>query len=333
VRKLSGVFIVILFLVCTLSGRCQTGSGAPVWFTLNAPEGSTVTATGSVTLRFGQVASTCAVIMGTGPCSGVSVGAPSPEAWTATKTFSSASGGTVSVMVAAGSFDNVDPIPGVYKTVQVQEEATAQNITVNGQPVTVPALSNATCQLIANPSSITFPNTTVGYTYATPATIVSNCSTTITITSAQTTGPFSVSGFQTPFSLGAGQTQDYTAIFTPTAVGTAAGNISYVSTATSSRTVTVSLAGNGVSPQPPANHSVNLTWDSGGSQIAGYNVYRSTTTGGPYSRINASTVTPSSYSDDTVASGTTYFYTVTAIGANGAESGYSNQATVTVPTP
>src|SRR5580698_7873179 len=86
----------------------------PVWFTLNAQEGQTVTATGSITLRFGQLASTCAYAESTGPCT-AGAGAPSPEAWTAPKTFNATST-TVSIVVGAAAFGNVDPLPGVYKT-------------------------------------------------------------------------------------------------------------------------------------------------------------------------------------------------------------------------
>ena len=48
----------------------------------------------------------------------------------------------------------------------------------------------------------------------------------------------------------------------------------------------------------------------------GYKVKRSTTAGGPYTTI-ASNVTGTSYEDDNVMNGTTYYYVVTAVGANG----------------
>jgi phosphoribosylamine-glycine ligase len=132
----------------TVNGQSVTvpalsSSSTPVWFTLNAQEGQTVTATGSITLRFGQLASTCAVATSTGPCT-AGVGASSPEAWTAPKTFNATSStATVSIVIGAAAFGNVDPLPGVYKTVQVQELSTPQTITVNGQSVTVPALSSS----------------------------------------------------------------------------------------------------------------------------------------------------------------------------------------------
>ena len=303
------------------------------WFTLNVNDGSTITATGPITLRYGQVASTCAVDMSTGPCAGVNPGAPSPAAWTNPITFTPAPGApTVTIVVGAAAFGG-DPLPGVYKTVQVLEQATAQNITVNGQSVTVPASSTTVCQLTATPSSIAFPNTTVGYSYNSSASIVNNCSTTIPVTTVQVTGPYSASGFQTPFSLAAGQTQNYTAVFTPTTTGTAAGSITFVSNATTGQTLSVSFSGTGVAPAQTGTggHSVALTWQDSGSQIAGYNVYRSTVSGGPYSRINSTLVASTNYSDQTVAAGTTYYYVVTAVGTNGMESAYSSQTGVTVP--
>jgi len=410
-----------------------TTTSAPVWFTLNAREGDTVTATGSITLRFGQVASTCAVTGGTGPCSAGS-GAPSPEAWTTPQTFTG-SGTTVSVVVGAAAFGNVDPLFGVYKTVQVKEQAVAQNITVNGQAVTVPALTTtSTCQLVATPSSIAFPNTPLGYTYSSPASIVSNCPTTITVTAAQISGaPFSASGFVTPFSVAPGQTHNYAAVFTPATTGSATGSITFVSNVTADQNLRVSLTGNGVPAQqgllsssptalsfgnvtvnstqsqsatitatgaasvtvsavtvagaafslgnlttpftlqtkqsiqltvgfaPTTNgsaagtltirsnaqngtltvpvagtgvsHSVALSWNGTGSQTAGFNVYRSTVSSGPYSKVNGTLVRPTNYSDQTVVSGTTYFYAVTAVDTIGAESGYSNKATAAVPGP
>lgn len=418
----------------TVNGQPVTIPSASVWFTLNATEGDTVTATGSITLRFGQVASTCAVVMGTGPCTG-GPGTSTPEAWTTPQTFTSVPGvATVTILVGAAAFNNVDPLPGVYKTVQVQEQAAVQNITVNGQPVTVPALSTSpTCQLTATPSSITFPNTTLGYNYSSSASIANNCPTTITVSVAQVVGPYSTSGFETPFSLAPGQTLNYTTVFTPTTTGSVTGSITFVSNATTGQTLSVSLTGTGIASQQgllssspatlnfgnvtanstqsqsvtitntgaasvtvsgvtvvgaafslgslttpfalgpqqsiqlavgfapttsgsaagtltltsnaqngtltvplagtSANHSVALSWNGTGSQISGYNVYRSTVSGGPYSMINGTLVIPSNYTDQTVIAGTIYFYTVTEVGTSGAESGYSNEVSVVVPSP
>lgn len=78
------------------------------------------------------------------------------------------------------------------------------------------------------------------------------------------------------------------------------------------------------------NGVVNLDWnDNGESDLAGYNVHRSTTSGGPYTKINASLVAASTYSDTTVTNGTTYYYVVTAVDTSNNESGNSNQASAT----
>lgn len=70
--------------------------------------------------------------------------------------------------------------------------------------------------------------------------------------------------------------------------------------------------------------NVSLTWNAV-SGATNYNVYRSTTTTGPYTQI-ASAVTAAAYSDSTVANGTTYFYVVRSF--NGYESDNSSEVSV-----
>lgn len=85
---------------------------------------------------------------------------------------------------------------------------------------------------------------------------------------------------------------------------------------------------------PPVQHSVSLSWTASASpNVAGYNVYRGTISGGPYTRINGSLDAGTSYVDKGVSSGGTYFYVTTAVETNGVESGYSNQAQAVVPVP
>ena len=83
----------------------------------------------------------------------------------------------------------------------------------------------------------------------------------------------------------------------------------------------------------PVQHSVALSWSPSSSSITGYNVYRGTVSSGPYTKINPSLDTTTSYTDSTVQSGQTYFYVTTAVGTDGVESSYSNQVTAVVPTP
>jgi hypothetical protein len=63
--------------------------------------------------------------------------------------------------------------------------------------------------------------------------------------------------------------------------------------------------------------------------LAGYNVYRSTTSGEGYIKLNSSLVTTSDYIDNTVINGTTYYYVVTAVDTSSNESQYSNERPTT----
>jgi fibronectin type 3 domain-containing protein len=68
------------------------------------------------------------------------------------------------------------------------------------------------------------------------------------------------------------------------------------------------------------------------STVSGYNVYRGTNTGGPYvSKLTPSPIPSTQFTDTGLQSGQTYFYVVTAVDSNGAESLYSNQATASIP--
>lgn len=83
------------------------------------------------------------------------------------------------------------------------------------------------------------------------------------------------------------------------------------------------------------SHSVTLNWlASISSNVAGYNIYRGTSSGGPYStKVNPVLVTGTSYTDTTVQAGETYYYVATAADSGGGESGYSNEAVAAIPSP
>ena len=78
------------------------------------------------------------------------------------------------------------------------------------------------------------------------------------------------------------------------------------------------------------NHTVSLDWSNNGeSDLAGYNIYRSTTSGSDYAKLNSSLLTNSDYNDPNVSNGTTYYYVVTAADTGGLESGYSSEVSAT----
>jgi hypothetical protein len=83
-----------------------------------------------------------------------------------------------------------------------------------------------------------------------------------------------------------------------------------------------------------ALHSVTLTWTaSTSSNVIGYYVYRSIQSKGPYNRIMAAPTSATSYTDNAVQPGQTYYYVVTAIDAQGNQSVFSNEARAVVPSP
>ena len=148
----------------------------------------------------------------------------------------------------------------------------------------------------------------------------------VTLSSATSNNSqFTLGGLNFPLTIAAGQNVPFTVTFSPTAVGSTSSDISFFTgTASASETAT----GTGVTVQ----HTVELSWDASQSpSIDGYNVYRATTTGGPYSKINTSLNETMSYSDITVQSGQTYYYVTTAVNSSGVESGYSNQTTAPIP--
>ncbi len=76
--------------------------------------------------------------------------------------------------------------------------------------------------------------------------------------------------------------------------------------------------------------SVAVTWNQNTEQdLAGYNVYRTQTSGSNYIRLNNGLVTTVAYDDATASAGTTYAYAVTAVDTAGNESALSAEASVT----
>src|SRR5258707_7097815 len=60
-------------------------------------------------------------------------------------------------------------------------------------------------------------------------------------------------------------------------------------------------------------HAIVIQWVLSATTGAQYNVYRSTTTGGPYTKLNGGPISGTVYNDTTGVGGTHYFYVVTAL--------------------
>jgi len=117
--------------------------------------------------------------------------------------------------------------------------------------------------------------------------------------------------------------------FTPQAEGPASGSATIISDAVNS-SIVVPLSGSGLVAPP---HFVSLMWAASGGAGTGYNVFRSTTSGGPYQLLTAVPTPLTTFTDFTVSGGTTYYYVVAAVAENGVQSAFSPEASATVPSP
>ncbi len=93
-------------------------------------------------------------------------------------------------------------------------------------------------------------------------------------------------------------------------------------------------------PQPPApvaflsalpgNGQAILDWnDSPDPHFAGYNLYRALISGGPYTKLNATLLLGSTYTDTGLTNGTTYYYVVRVMNKQGMEGPPSDPISVT----
>ena len=198
-----------------------------------------------------------------------------------------------------------------------------------GSPISVPLTGTglASGQLSAQPSSIAFGTVPIGSPQSLNGTLTAGASD-ITVSSASWNGQgFSVSAITFPATIKAGSSTTYTVSFDPQAAGAVSGQISFASDATNSAT-TVSLSGTGAQP---VQHSVNLSWNASMSQIVGYYVYRSSTSGSYGAPLNGTPQTALTFTDSNVQSGATYYYVVTAVDSSAHQSVHSNEAVALIP--
>lgn len=192
-------------------------------------------------------------------------------------------------------------------------------------PLTGTGAATTAGQLTLTPASLNFGSVDIGSNSKQIFTVKASGAS-VTISSASSSNSqFTLPGVSFPLTIPSGQSEQLGAVFTPTKAGSASGNLTFASNASNTPS-TESLAGTGVSAQ----YSVSLSWNASTSSVQGYNVYRGTTSG-KYSKLNSSLDANTAYSDSAVASGTTYYYAVTAVNSKGEESSYSSPLQVTIP--
>jgi uncharacterized repeat protein (TIGR01451 family) len=197
--------------------------------------------------------------------------------------------------------------------------------------------------LVLTPNVVTFGNQTVKTTATQNVTVQNTGGSNVSVQGITVSGAgFGYSDLSPGFSLAPNQKVTFQVWFSPKATGPSAATLTLLSPSLSSPGV-LSLSGDGVNPQgpsptptpptpvPPTSQSVTLSWHASTSDVIGYRVYRSETSGSGFSALNGTTITALNYTDSTVSSGTTYYYVVTSVNSSGVESAHSNQATAVVP--
>ncbi|MGD0460504.1 MAG: choice-of-anchor D domain-containing protein [Terriglobia bacterium] len=200
----------------------------------------------------------------------------------------------------------------------------------SGSPQTVGLSGTGTAAVASlSPTSLAFGNQAIDMTSATQTVTLSNTgNAALSITSLALTGT-NASDFDESntcgSSLAAGANCTIAVWFMPSVAGPEAASLSIADNSSGSPQ-TVGLSGAGT-------HDVILTWTaSTTSGVVGYDVYRGTTSGGPYpTQLNSTPINGTTYTDETVQAGQTYYYVVTAVASDGIKSAYSNQVSATVP--
>lgn len=195
----------------------------------------------------------------------------------------------------------------------------------------------STAVLTSSASKLAFGSVTVGKTSVLNVILTNAGNSNVTISKVTVSGAdYTATGVSAGMILTPGQSATLESTFAPRAAGSYTGSVTVVSTATDSPSA-VTLSGTSTavssSQQPATSHSVSVTWTPSTSSVAGYNVYRSTVSGGPYTKLDSSVLAADAFTDTTVSAGQTYYYVVTAATSAGVESVDSTQVAVSVPTP
>jgi hypothetical protein len=161
---------------------------------------------------------------------------------------------------------------------------------------------------------------------------------------------YSISGTISPSTGGAGATVTLSGTASAATTANSSGAYAFTGFGNGNYTVTPSHVGYTFSPTsksatvnganvtginftatPATTHTATASWAPSTSVVSGYNVYRGTVSGGPYTKVNGSLIALLTYIDTTVVSGQTYFFVTTAVDGSGNESVFSNEVTAVIP--
>jgi len=181
-----------------------------------------------------------------------------------------------------------------------------------------------------SPTSLALGSVGVGQTGSKTVTLTNSGGSGVIVNSVSISGAgLGISGLSTPFTLGASQSSTFTVTFTPAISGAVTGTV-YLTDNSPTTSVSIPVTATGVAAP---SHDVMVQWTASTSNVSGYNTYRGTVTGGPYAKLTSTPTAATTYDDQSVQAGQKYYYVVTSVAADSTESGYSNEASATVPTP
>jgi Abnormal spindle-like microcephaly-assoc'd, ASPM-SPD-2-Hydin len=199
------------------------------------------------------------------------------------------------------------------------------NVTLSSSPTTV---AGSPSTLTANVSSLNFGKTGLAASAQQAVTLTNTGSSSVTISGVSVSGAgFTAGGSASGLTVSPNRSATVSATFTPFTIGSLAGSLTITSNAKNSP-VTIALSGTGVTS---STHSVALSWSSSSSAVAGYNVYVSPSSAGPYSLLNSSPVPNTSYVDTNVLAGDTYYFRITSVSSSYQESAPSAAVQAIIP--
>ena len=201
----------------------------------------------------------------------------------------------------------------------------------SGSPQSLSLSGTGTSATVSlSPSSLSFANQPISVTSSTQiVTLTNGGSTALSISSLTITGTnaadFAEVANTCGSSVAAGANCSIGVAFTPSTSKSETASLAIADNATGSPQ-TVSLSGLGI-------HNVVLLWTpSSTSGVVGYNVYRGTTSGGESSTpLNSTPVSGTTFTDESVTAGSTYYYVVTTVGSDDTQSPASAESSSTVP--
>jgi hypothetical protein len=197
---------------------------------------------------------------------------------------------------------------------------------VYGPALNVPLTGTgaAAGQLIIAPAPLNFGNVAVGSTGMQSLTLTASGNSVTVSSASSSSSQFVLEGGSFPVTIAPGQSLSFNVGFMPQVGGAETGSLSFFSNASNSNAIEA-LLGTGTAP----TYSVNLFWNST-EDVVGYNVYRSMSAAGPYSKINSALESSTAYTDTTVAASSTYYYGATSVNSGGQESARSTPPVIAV---